>query len=81
MTFLSTCHKELVVWDGTLLNLVRHTGIYLSIKPDENWASDRSATEAYVADVGLWWMNRNMLTLTQEKANSLCFRPNTEFVE
>ena len=26
-------------------------------------------------------MNRNMLTLTQEKANSLCFRPNTEFVE
>ena len=43
--------------------------IYLSIKP--NWASERSAIEACVADVG-GWMNRNML--------KLCFRPNTEFV-
>ena len=75
MASLSTCHEELVVWDGTLLD----TQIYLSIKPDENWASERSATEACVADVG-GWMNRNMLTLTQEKANSMSFRPNTEFV-
>ena len=49
------------------------TQIYLSIKLDENWASERSAIEACVADVG-GWMNRNMLKLNQEK-NEL-----TEFV-
>ena len=42
------------------------TQIYLSIKPNENWASERSATEACVADVG-GWMNRNMLKLNPEK--------------
>ena len=42
------------------------TQIYLSIKPNENWASERSAIEACVVDVGRW-KNRNMLKLNQEK--------------
>ena len=48
------------------------TQIYLSIKPDENWASERSAIEACVADVG-GWMNRNMLKLNQEKSERIVF--------
>ena len=48
------------------------TQIYLSIKPDENWASERSAIEACVADVG-GWMNRNMLKLNQEKSKLIVF--------
>ena len=48
------------------------TQIYLSIKPDENWASDRSTIEACVADVG-GWMNRNMLKLNQEKSELIVF--------
>ena len=48
------------------------TQIYLSIKPDENWASERSAIEACVADVG-GWMNRNMLKLNQEKNELIVF--------
>ena len=39
---------------------VDDTQIYLSIKPDVNWASERSAIGACVADVG-GWINRNML--------------------
>ena len=46
--------------------------IYLSIKPDENWDSERSAIEACVADVG-GWMNRNMLKLNQEKSELIVF--------
>ena len=46
--------------------------IYLSIKPDENWASERSAIEACVADVG-GWMNRNILKLNQEKSELIVF--------
>ena len=53
--------------------------IYLSIRPNESRASERSAIEACLADVG-GLMNTNILKLNQEKANSLCFRPNTEFV-
>ena len=45
---------------------------YLSIKPDENCASDRSAIEACVADDG-GWMNRNMLKLNQEKSELIVF--------
>ena len=48
------------------------TQIYLSIKLDENWASERSAIEACVADVG-GWMNRNMLKLNQEKSELIVF--------
>ena len=48
------------------------TQIYLSIKPNENWASERSAIEACVADVG-GWMNRNMLKLNQEKSELILF--------
>ena len=48
------------------------TQIYLSIKPNENWASERSAIEACVADVG-GWMNRNMLQLNQEKSELIVF--------
>ena len=48
------------------------TQIYLSIKPDENWASERSAIEACVADVG-GWMNRNMLKLNNEKSELIVF--------
>ena len=48
------------------------TQIYLSINPNENWASERSAIEACVADVG-GWMNRNMLTLSQEKSELIVF--------
>ena len=43
------------------------TQIHLSIKPGENWASERSAIEACVAGVG-GWMNGNMLKLNQEKS-------------
>ena len=42
------------------------TQIYLSIKLNENWASERSAIEACVADVG-GWMNRNMLKFNPKK--------------
>ena len=45
-----------------------NTQIYLSIKPNENWASERTAIEACVSDVG-GWMNRNMLKLNQEKTH------------
>ena len=48
------------------------TQIYLSVKPDENWASEKSAIEACVADVG-GWMNRNMLKLNQEKSELIVF--------
>ena len=48
------------------------TKIYLSTKPNENWASERSAIEACVADVG-GWMNRNMLKLNQEKSELIVF--------
>ena len=48
------------------------TQIYLSIKPNENWASERSAIEACVADVG-GWMNRNIQQLNQEKSEFIVF--------
>ena len=48
------------------------THIYLSIKPDENWVSERSGIEVYMADVG-GWMNRNMLKLNQEKRELTVF--------
>ena len=48
------------------------TQIYLSIKPNENWASERSAIETCVADVG-GWMNRNILKLNQEKRELIVF--------
>ena len=48
------------------------TQIYLSIKPDENWASERSAIEACVTDVN-GWMNRNMVKLNQEKNELIVF--------
>ena len=47
------------------------TQIYLSIKLDENWASERSAIEACVADVG-GWMNRNMLKTEPRKKRTHC---------
>ena len=46
--------------------------IYLSVKPDENWASENSAIEACVAEVG-GWMNRNILKLNQEKSELIVF--------
>ena len=48
------------------------THIYFSIKLDENWASERSAIEACVADVG-GWINRNMLKLKQNKNELIVF--------
>ena len=49
-----------------------NTQIYLSIKPNENWANERTAIAACVADVG-GWMNRNMLKLNQEKSELIVF--------